>query len=451
MLSVLISIIGILLTILFVVGVHELGHFLVARAVGVKVLRFSIGFGKALYRWYDKKGTEYVLAAIPLGGYIKMLDETEGTVAPEELHLAYNRQSIYKKMLIVFAGPFANLLFALVLYWIIFTIGFTTLIPLIGNVAPHSIAATAGLKPQQEILSINGKPTPSWAAIAIRLLPYTGNKEQLLIETRDLNTSEKKSYLLDLTNWRLNDLEPDLLGSLGIVPYEPRVPAIIGHIQENSPAAKAHLKTGDKIISIDKHIIYDWMQVLHLIATHPEKTLSFVISRDGKTLTIPVTMTYKRDLLFNKYGYLGIGPQFQWPKELLRKNQYGPLAALNRAWQDTVDFTFLNFLLLGKLFTGKISLQSLGGPITIFETAGGALNIGILPFLSFLAFLSISIGFINILPIPGLDGGHLLFQFIELIMRRPLSLRVQTLLYRAGLIILLLLVAQAITNDLLRL
>ncbi len=362
--AIIISILGIILTIFFIVGIHEFGHFIVARMLGIKVLRFSIGFGKPFYRWYDKKGTEYVLAPIPLGGYVKMLDETEDQVPKEELHLAYNRQPIYKRTLVILAGPFFNFMLALIIYWFIFLIGFTSIIPLIGKVLPGSIAANAGLKPQNEIISIDNRPTKNWSNVLIRLIPFIGDHDTLVVETKPLHGNTATKHTLNLQTWKIDELKPDPLTSLGIEPYIPSTPI---------------------------------------------------------------------------------------PKYLIRTIQYGPMTALSHANQNTIDFIYLNFLFMGKIITGKVSLQSLGGPISIFQGAGTALNTGILPFFSFLAFLSIAIGVINVLPIPGLDGGHLLFYCIEFITRRPVSPALQLLLIRFGLILLMLLLAQAVSNDLMRL
>ena len=446
MLNILIAIIGIIFTILLIVGVHEFGHFLAARACGIKVLRFSIGFGKSLLSWRDKKGTEFVLAAIPLGGYVKMLDEDEGNVKSEDLHLAYNRQPVYKKMIVVICGPLSNLIFAFFLYWVLFMVGFVTPIPLIGKVTPHSIAEQAGLKPQQEIISVDQRPTPTWLPVVVKILSHTGDKDSIPLEVKDLATAQTSSHSLDLTNWKMSDLNPDPLDSLGIVPYQPVVPAIVGKVV----LPQAVLKPGDKILSIDKQHIKDWYDVVKIVLVNPDKTLTFVIERQGEKISLPVYISYKRDLLFKKYGFLGMSPQFEWPKNLLRTNQYGPIDALSYAWHDLEDFVDINLIVLGKMVSGKVSVKSLGGPISIFESAGNAIKQGITAFMGFLAFLSISIGIINILPVPGLDGGHLLFQVIEIIIRRPLSQRLQMLLYRFGLIILFLLITQALVNDISR-
>ena len=360
MISTIISILAILATIFFVIGTHEWAHFYTARLLGVNVLRFSIGFGKTLFRWQGKTGTEYVLALIPLGGYVKMLDEREGNVSPNERHHAYNNQPYYKKCLIVLAGPAMNLFCAAALYWIIFMIGFSTIRPIIGDVSPQSIAAQAGLTAHQEITQIDGENTRSWNGILLRLLAHLGNQDTVQI------TTPNKVYYLDLADWRMDELTPDPLTSLGITPLIPAIP-------------------------------------------------------------------------------------LKMPPNIIQHIQYSPLAAIPEAWKQVKNLTYFNVMLFEKLITGKISLQSLGGPITIYQSAGNALNMSILAFLGFLAFLSVSIGVINLLPIPGLDGGHLLIQTIEAVIRRPVSEKVLLNLYRAGFFLIIFVMVQALVNDLLRL
>ena len=432
MLQTLISISGILITILFVIGSHESAHFIAARLLGVKVLRFSIGFGKTLFRWHDKKGTEYVIALVPLGGYVKMLDETEEKVPASEKHLAYNRQPFYKKFLIVLAGPAANLFCALVLYWMIFVIGFVTLKPIIGSVTPRSIAAEAGLKGNQEIISIDNKITHGWSGVFFRLIEHTGNKDHMQMSVKNLADNRSATHVLDLSNWHMNDLMPDPLDSLGITPYEPHVPLIVGYIHPDSPATASGLKLGDKLIAVNNVKIKDWEALMTIIYNHPDSTLAFKVERQKKILTENVTIGHQRNLFFQASGYLGIGPNYRLPDSLINHVQYSPLQAIPHAWQETMDLCYMNLLLFGKMVTGKVSLQSLGGPITIFESAGSALNLGFVSFISFLAFLSIAIGIINLFPVPGLDGGHLLMQFIEFIIRRPVPEKIQLYLFRIG-------------------
>lgn len=382
-----------------------------------------------------------------------MLDENEESVPQDELAQAFNRQPFYKKFLIVLAGPLMNMLCALFLYWLIFVIGFVTVVPVIGKVIPDSIAAHGGLKTQQEILAIDGKPTLSWTNVIFRLLVHAGNQDKMTIEVAPFGgkQTEPEKRTLDMTTWNIGGLTPDPLSSLGIAPFSPDIPLVIGNIGDKSPAQTSPLKIGDKIISVNQKPVKDWEELIKTLMNNPEQILNFTVERDHKILSFPVTIGYKRDLLFQKNGYLGISPNFVWPKEYLRKIQYGPLPAISYAFEEIVNFTYFNLLLFGKMITGKLSLQSLGGPITIFESAGDALNYGFLSFIAFLAFLSISIGIINFLPIPGLDGGHLFIYIIELIIRRPISPEILSVLYRLGFFFILFILAQALVNDLMRL
>lgn len=451
MLHLVISILGILITIFFVIGTHEAAHFLTARLLGVKVLRFSIGFGKALWRWHDKTGTEYVLALVPLGGYVKMLDQSEGEVPKEELHLAYNNQPFYKKFLIVSAGPLTNIFCAFVLYWLIFIIGFTTVKPLIGSVTPGSIAAQAGLKANQEIVKADDGSVSAWTGFMLRLISHAGDNDQMTMAVMNTGDHKIEQHTLDLATWQLNGLTPDPLTSIGITPYMPDIPLIIGKMTANSPATAANLRIGDKLMTVNNQPIKTWDVLIDMIIAHPDETMTFTVERDNKMITLPVVIGHKTNILFKKSGYLGIGPNFTLPKEMLREVKYGPLAAIPQAWDEIYDFTYFNFLLVGKLITGKLSMESLGGPITIFDTAGDALNIGLVSFLSFLAFLSVSIGVINFLPIPGLDGGHLFIQIVELIIRRPVPEKIMLGLYRLGFMLILFVLVVAVVNDLMRL
>jgi regulator of sigma E protease len=271
------------------------------------------------------------------------------------------------------------------------------------------------------------------------------------MELKNSNTTATKDYLLGVSNWHLDELKPDPLDSLGITPFEPVIAPIIGKLLPNSPAEKAGLKIGDKILDIDGRPIKDWYDLVGVTSSNPGVTLNFNIQRGKDKMILPVTTSYKRNLFLQKQGYLGMAPAFEWPANLLRKNKYGPVTAVTHAWQDVATFTNMNFIILGKMLTGKISLKSLGGPITIFQSAGNALNNGFIAFFGFLAFLSISIGIINIIPIPGLDGGHLLFQLIETIFRRPLPEKALILFYRLGMLFLLVIMVQALVNDMLRL
>lgn len=453
MLSVLISIIGIIITILFVIGTHEAAHFYMARLMGVKVLRFSIGFGKAIFRFRDKQQTEYVFAWIPLGGYVQMLDENEGEVPTVDLPKAYNRQPYYKKFLIVLAGPLANLFCALMLYWLIFMIGFTTVKPVTGTITSNSIAALSGLKSNQEIIKIDNKLTPTWTSVVVRIITHAGNQDQMQMTVKPYaKANDITTHILDLKTWELSGLTPDPLSSLGISPYMPPMLLIIGYISEDSPAAHAKLAIGDKLIALNGKPIKDWETLVKQIDGMPQQHIVLTIERAKQRMEVPLTTGSRTDFLtFKAHGYIGIAPNVKIPPDMLHKIQYGPIQAIQHAAFQIYDFTYFNFLLFGKLITGKLSLQSLGGPISIFESAGEALNYGFISFIAFLAFLSVAIGVINLLPIPGLDGGHLALQTVEAIIRRPVPEKILTFLYRLGFFILLFVLFQALINDILRL
>jgi len=451
MINIILSIIGIIITILLIVGIHEFGHFIVARALSIKVLKFSIGFGKTLWTRRDKKGTEYVIAAVPLGGYVKMLDENEEPVAKKELHLAFNNQSILKRTLVVLAGPLFNFIFAFLIYWAIFVIGFETPAPIIGKVAAKSIAANAGLKPQDEVLKINNVEVKSWSNIVMQFAFKIGDDNGMQFTTKNLKSSSIQQHDLDLENWHLNELQPNILESIGIEPYQPQIKPIIKYILDDSPAANANLQENDLIVAINNNPIKNWQEAQKLIKDNPNKTLVFNIKRNAAPLDIKVLIGENGNWFSGSEGFVGISPSFEWPKDLIRHIQYSPLQAISHASQNTLDFIKLNFLMLGKMLTGKVSVLSIGGPITIFQSAGDAFITGLLPFISFIAFLSIAIGVINLLPIPGLDGGHLLFYLIEFAIKKPLSIRVQNLMFHFGLILLMLLIVQAVANDLMRL
>ena len=367
--SVLYLLAGILLTIFVVVGIHEAGHFFMARLLNIRVTRFSLGFGRPLLSLRDRRNTEFVIAAIPLGGYVSLLEERDATSA--EKPWVFTRQPLWKRFLVIAAGPATNLLFALCLYWIIFTVGFVSILPVTGNITPHSIAAEAGLQKNLRITHVDNRSVHGWMGVVIRVLNHAGEHDTLTVTAEPVHGHKARTYTLDLAHWKLDPLKPDLFGSLGITPWLPKT---------FHTAAKESL-----------------------------------------------------------------------PQWILYENKYPPLQAFAHAWQNTSDFTLLNLRMAGRMLTGQLSLKNLGGPISIFGEAGAALQNGIISFMSFLAFLSIAVGIINIFPIPGLDGGHLLFQVVEAILRRPIPERFMALFYRLGLLFIILISLQAVLNDLMRL
>jgi len=440
------SIIAFLITITVVVGIHEFGHFIVARLCGIKVLRFSVGFGKKLFSFTDKKGTEYRVSMIPLGGYVKLLDENEEPVVAQELHLAFNRRPVYQRAMVILAGPLLNFVFALAVFWLMFIIGFTSVKPIIGSVIPNSIAKTAGLKSQQEIVAIDTHQTPDWASVLIRIFFRIGSKNSIRIMAKLPKESIGKNYQLDLFNWQINELRPDPLKSLGIIPYSPYVPAIIGAQLDHH-----QLQIGDKILAVNQKTINNWHELVKQIKSHPDQELLFKIQRNDKIMQIKIKIGHKYISLTKKEGFLGVMPKFQWPEKFINHNKYTSWPALTHAFKRILVFTKLNLVLIGKMIVGDFSVRGLAGPLTIFTTAGHAFYLGLITFLGFLGFISATIGLFNLLPIPGLDGAHICYFIIEAIIGRPVSMKVQILAFRLGLLIIFLIMVQAVINDVLRL
>jgi regulator of sigma E protease len=449
--SICISIISVVLTLIIIVGFHELGHFLAARLMGVKVLRFSIGFGKTLLRYQDKQGTEYALSLIPLGGYVKLLDENEASVPDNLLPFAYNKQPLLKKLTIILAGPIFNFILAFFIYWVVFMTGFVSLAPIVSKVTPGSIADRNHFPVSSEILAVDNVRTLNWTAIIIRLLNHAGEDTPLLITIKDVKTYAEKNLTLAVSGWKLDDYRPDPLISLGLIPYEPVIPANIGIIEKNSPAEISGLKVKDLILGLNSTLIQNWFEFATLVHGMPNQNVQVRVLRDNHLITIPLSIGQKKDWHFTPYGYIGISPHFIFPPELLRTDRYAFIPAAFQAIHEVALFTRMNVLVIKKIFLGKISLKSLSGPLSIVNSAGASLNNGFLAFMSFLAFLSVSIGFVNLLPIPGLDGGHVLFLCIAAIIRRPLSDRTQILMYKLGILLLLALMTQSLVNDFMRL
>lgn len=450
--DILIQLAAFIITILVLVSFHEAGHFTVAKLLGVKVLRFAVGFGKPIYRLHDKSGTEYVIGFIPLGGYVKLLDEREVEVPEKEKHLAFNRQPLWARTLVVLAGPFTNLLFALLAFWLMYMIGIESLRPIIGKVIPHSIAATAGIRPFDQIKQVDGKPTPSLQKVFLAITKRLGETSRLIVVTENPTTKEKTEHVLNLKHWSIDSLNPDPLESLGLKPYQPPLPAVIDEVNEHSPAQQAGLKANDKITQINGQPVEDWYAFVRFIHLHPGAKISVTFTREGIEKQTQLTIDKQVSLNFRTTGYIGVKPKItQMPESMKLLRRYPAGEAFKFAADDTWEYFAFNFIVLKKLVLGQISLNTLGGPIAIFRTADLALRQGVAVFLGFLALISVMLAFINILPIPGLDGGHLLNYLIEFIIRRPLPLSYEVLSIRIGMILLILLMMVATVNDLLRL
>ncbi|MBN6791570.1 RIP metalloprotease RseP [Pseudomonas fulva] len=444
-------IIGTLVALGVLVTFHEFGHFWVARRCGVKVLRFSVGFGTPLVRWHDRQGTEFVIAAIPLGGYVKMLDEREGDVPPALVGQSFNRKPVGQRIAIVAAGPVANFLLAIFFFWVLAMLGSQQIRPVIGTVENGSPAAAAGLTAGQEIVSVDGKPTNGWSAVNLQLVRRLGESGTLNIGVRDEGSSTDQQRQVKLDQWLKGADEPDPIRSLGLQPWRPAIEPVLAEIDPKGPAGAAGLKTGDRLLGIGGQSVNEWQQVVDSVRARPGAQVVVRVERDGAPLDVPVTLGVKGEGEAAA-GYLGAGVKAgQWPASMLREVSYGPLEAVGEGLSRTWNMSVLTLGSLKKMLFGELSVKNLSGPITIAKVAGASAQSGVGDFLNFLAYLSISLGVLNLLPIPVLDGGHLLFYLVEWARGRPLSDRVQGWGVQIGISLVLGVMLLALINDLGRL
>jgi len=431
---------------------HEFGHFWVARRCGVKVLRFSVGFGKPLWSRRDRHGTEFMVAAIPLGGYVKMLDEREGPVDPDERHRAFNNKTVWQRIAVVSAGPLANFLLAIVAYWALFVAGTTTVAPVIGSVEPDSPASRAGLASGQEITAVRGEPVRSWDDINLRLVAAIGASGELEIKARESASADPQTYRVPVQDWLVRQDPPRPLPSLGVTPWQPDIPPVIGQLVEGEAAAEAGLQVGDEVVAVAGEPVDEWMAFVDRVRASPGETLDITVMRDGQRRSL--TLTPGRSELEEgvAIGYIGAGVEsVEWPAEYRREIRYGPVAAVGESLSRTGEMTLLTLGAIRKMVVGLISPSNLSGPITIARIAGESARTGLESFVSFLAYLSISLGVLNLLPIPVLDGGHLLYYLVEVVRGRPVSEQAQAVGLRIGLALVGTLMVMALYFDLMRL
>jgi regulator of sigma E protease len=449
--SALYMIVGTLVALGVLVTFHEFGHFWVARRCGVKVLRFSVGFGMPLLRWSDRKGTEYVVAAIPLGGYVKMLDEREGDVPPELADQSFNRKSVYQRIAIVIAGPVANFLLAIVFFWVLAMLGSQQVRPVVGGVEPGSIAEKAGLSSGQEIVSVDGEAVSGWAGVNLQLVRRLGESGSIALNVRDQGSDVETPRSLVLNDWLKGAAEPDPIRSLGIRPWRPALPPVLAELDPKGPAQAAGLKTGDRLLALNGEPVDEWQKVVDWVRVHPDTRISVGVERNGARLDVPVDLVTRGEGTAAT-GYLGAGVKgVDWPPEMLREVSYGPVAAVAEGARRTWTMSVLTLDSLKKMLFGELSVKNLSGPITIAKVAGASAQSGVGDFLNFLAYLSISLGVLNLLPIPVLDGGHLLFYLIEWARGRPLSEKVQGWGVQIGVSLVVGVMLLALVNDLGRL
>ncbi|UTW10295.1 RIP metalloprotease RseP [Marinobacterium rhizophilum] len=449
--SILHTLLATLVTLGLLVTIHEWGHFWVARRCGVKVLRFSVGFGKPLWSRRDRQGTEFVVAAIPLGGYVRMLDEREEAV-PEALRAqAFNNKPLWARSAIVAAGPVVNLLFAVLAYWFMYVSGVNTVAPVIGQVLPGTPAYEAGVEPGGEVVGLDAHSLQSWEELNLRLASHIGESRTLQLRVRYTDGASPVTYPLRLDAWQVDVERESPLRAIGLRPYQPPVPAVIGQLLPDGQAAAAGLQTGDRVLSIDGVAIADWMALVERVRASADTSLQLVVDRNGSRIAIELRPQL-RESEDGPIGYIGAGVQpVNWPSELERTLRYGPVEALGVAVSKTGQMIGLTLESIWKMLEGVISVKNLSGPITIAKVAGASAASGLESFVSFLAYLSISLGVLNLLPIPMLDGGHLFYYGLEALRGKPVSERVQMFGLRIGMALLFTLMAVAIVNDLMRL
>lgn len=477
MLEFLQTVVALIVTISILVTFHEFGHYWVARLCDVHVLRFSVGFGKPIYMKRGKapeyreapvfdefgdpvpvrtrgneplKGTEFAVAAIPLGGYVKMLDEREGFVPDDQLHLAFNRKNVWQRIAIVAAGPIANFILAIVAYWVLFATGVTGVVPILGEIDPESKAGRAGLHAGQEIVAVDGESVRTWTDVNLQLFDHLGESGPVLVTVIETDGSTG-DYTLHVENWLSDEDMPAPTRDLGLVMQTPAIPAIIGGLVDDGRAEAAGLEVGDEIVSADGEVVGNWSDFVAIIQAHPEEYITVDVMRDGSLVNLGITPAkLERDGAV--VGFIGASvEQVAFPEEMLRVTRYpiysAWIPALNKTWEVTV-FTLES---IKKMVMGAISPKNLSGPITIAQVANATAESGFESFIGFIALLSISLGVLNLLPIPVLDGGHLLYYFIELIAGRPVPERIQNWGLQMGMFLIVSIMILAFYNDLTRL
>lgn len=431
---------------------HELGHYCAARIFGVKVLRFSIGFGKPLVSWHaGADRTEWAIAAFPFGGYVKMLDEREGQVAPGELARAFNRQPLHQRFFIVAAGPLANFFLAVILYWALFVHGVPGIKPVLGPVPPATAAAQAGFTAGDTIVAVGGKSVITWQDVRWALLESAVGKKRTDVEVR---TRQGKAAMrrLDLSAVSPDDLEGGFLKNLGLTAEEPPLKPVIGKVVENGPAGEAGLRAGDVITAIDGRPVSAWSDVVEAVRRAPGRKIVLTVRRSSAELSFPMrTQSVEED--GKKVGKIGIAPKPDpdaW-RSLAVESRYPPGIALIKAMDKTWETSALTLRMLGKMVIGEASLKNVSGPITIADYAGQSAQLGLIAYVSFLALISVSLGILNLLPIPVLDGGHLMYYIVELAKGSPVSEKAMEIGQQVGMALLFVLMAFALYNDINRL
>ena len=434
------------------IAIHEFGHYIVARKLGVKVLVYSIGFGPTLLKWTSKKsGIQYQLSALPLGGYVKMLDEREGGVAEEDLPKAFNRQHPWKRIAIVAAGPLINLLLAVVLFWVLLLPSQEQLSTRVGKVLPDTPAATVNMQQGDKIVAVDGTQVGTWEKLNYALVDRVGETGQISVQAE--RSGQIQNFQLPIQNF-LKDQSESPLEVLGFLPYRPQIPAVVSKLSEDGAAIRQGMKVGDRIIAIDGVAMKDWFDVVQVVQNSPEKLLKIDVLRGQEKLQLEVMPQAKRDKMGKTTGMLGVQSdpgKIVIPDEYKQTIQYTPIQAVGMAFDKTAQLSSMIFNSIIKMVRGLIGLDNLSGPITIAKVAGQSAEMGWETFISFMALMSVSLGILNLLPIPMLDGGHLVYYFIELIRGKPVSEHIQLVGLKIGMVLLGSMMLLALFNDFMRL
>ena len=431
-----------LVTLGVLVTIHELGHFVVARWSGVRILRFSVGFGKPIWSRFDRHGTEFALAAIPLGGYVRMLDERDADAAVEVKpgDVTYTQLGVWWRMAIAVAGPLANFVLAVIAYWCLAVAGTANLVPMVGQLQEATPVREAGLEDYSEIVAVDGRPVRTWQEVVMALSDRLGDSGEIRIGARDFGEEAATTVAVPIRDWLRGEADPQLLDVLGLVPAHL---AVVGLVQPDSPASRGGIEVWDRIAAIEDKPIDSWRALVGEIQAAPGRSMHWTVVRRGVPLTLSVTPDRRELEDGTEIGYVGIG----WATNAVR---HGPLEAIPESLAETGEKTVLMLSHLKKMFMGAVSVRNLGGPITIAKVAGDSAQAGWRVYVGILALLSISLGVLNMLPIPLLDGGHVLYCLAELIGRRPVPERVQLVGAQVGLLVVGGIIILVLINDIAR-